>query len=148
MRWLFKYRRVLTLVALSLLTAWQTSQSPHRWNKFCGYMHLIRMDWERERRRLLRFWAYSLLAVCFTVALLLVASVLAIALSWNTPYFTGTCIAILGGYSLAVLICVYKAVTLAKLGSHAFATSRYEIKQAFAALRDGPEKSQSQSLKP
>jgi hypothetical protein len=38
--------------------------------------------------------------------------------------------------------------TLAKLGSHAFATSRYEIKQAFAALRDGPEKSQSQSLKP
>lgn len=138
MRWLFKYRRLLTLGALGLLTVWQTLQSPQRWDKAGVYLQLIRLDWQVEKRRLLRLWAYSLLAVCFLLAMLIISSAVALALAWHTPYFALTCTLLIGGYGLAALACVLRVVQLAEQGNAAFAASRHEIAQALISLKGTP----------
>ena len=128
MEWLFKHRRSLGRAGLGLLACWQALQ-PQPWDQARVYWQLVRLDWEAEKRRLLCLWGYSLLGACFTLACLILAGGIALAISWHSAYFVWVCLLVIGAYSLAALGCVTCVLRLAKQGSGAFATSRHELKQ-------------------
>lgn len=138
MGWLFKYKRALGITALSLFSLWRAAQrSPNPMDNARVYMQLIRADWQIEKRRLLFIWAFSLLGACFTLATLIIIGIVALALSWNTAYFSLMCGLFIGGYALGALLCIVLIMRLTKQGESAFAASRQEIALALTALREG-----------
>lgn len=138
MGWLFKYKRALGITALSLFNLWRAAQrSPNPMENASVYMQLIRADWQVEKNRLLNMFAFSLLGACFTLATLIIIGIVALALSWNTAYFSLMCALFIGGYIFGAVMCIVLVIRLAKQGETAFAASRQEIALALTALREG-----------
>lgn len=129
MRWLIKYRRVLSFLALGLFTAWRALQHTPAYCQHAHELaHRLQEDWAEEKRRLLKLLGFSLLASCLALAALMLIGFVALLVSWHTGYFALTCMLVIGGYSLAALRCVLQVLHLARQSQQAFAAS----KQAFA----------------
>lgn len=136
MRRLFKYRRLLSLLALGLFTTWRALQHPPAyWQQAQALVLRLQDDWAEEKRRLLRLLGFGLLASCFALAALLLTGFVALLLSWHTAYFGLTCLLLIGGYSLAALRCVLQVLFLARQSQQAFAASKEALAVSLANLR-------------
>ena len=136
MRWLLKYRRVLSLLVLGLFTAWQAQlHTASSWQHAHQLVNHLQEDWAAQKRRLFKLLGFGLLAACFALAALMLMGFMALLLSWHTDYFALTCLLVIGSYSLAALRCALHVLKLAKQSEVAFAASHQALTKSLASLR-------------
>jgi len=103
-----------------------------------GGLHaeLLRLEWMEERQRLRRMLLAVLAGTAFLLCSLLTLGALLVLLSWETPYRVLTLALLLLAYALAAGFAWYRFLTLAAMGSQAFAASREELAADLALLKN------------
>lgn len=99
------------------------------------HSQLARVEWAEEKIRLARLAIAALAALVSAICLLLLGSLIALALSWNTPYQTPAVAAVLVFY-VVLLLCAVRVLTKQiALGALSFAATREEISADLAMLK-------------
>jgi uncharacterized membrane protein YqjE len=96
---------------------------------------LASVEWAEEKARLVRIAIAAVLGIISAFCLILLGGIVAIALSWNTPYQTAGVASVLGFYAL---IAIASGVSLKRqitLGAMSFAATREEIAADLAMFK-------------
>jgi len=105
----------------------------------CGqaelYGQLVSVEWDEEKRRLIKILIATVTGVMFLLCTLLFLGVLVLALSWDSPYRLHALLALPIATGLGVAIAWYKLQALQLLGVHSFAASRQEMAADIALLK-------------
>lgn len=96
---------------------------------------LFRIELAEERNRLLKMVAATLVAFIGLLCTLILAGVVALAFTWDTPYRIPAAIAVVGVFVLLTGLAVWRLRVLSALGSQSFAATREEIAADLALLR-------------
>ncbi len=96
---------------------------------------LARVEWAEEKIRLTRIAIAAILAFISALCLLLLSSVVALALSWNTPYQLAVISAVLLVYVVLLVVSVRILKQQIALGALSFAATREEVAADLALLK-------------
>lgn len=96
---------------------------------------LARIDWEDDKRRLLKMLAITLLGFACLLCALLFAGGLLLAAIWGTAYRVPAVAGLVLLYSLGVVTAWQRFQALSALGAQAFAASREELATDAALLK-------------
>ena len=99
------------------------------------HSQLARVEWAEEKIRLTRIAVAALVGLVSAICLLLLGSLIALALSWNTPYQIPVTAAVLAFYLLVFLFAVRTLYRQIALGALSFAATREEIAADIALLK-------------
>jgi uncharacterized membrane protein YqjE len=99
------------------------------------HSQLARVEWAEEKIRLARIAIAALAALISAICLLLLGSLIALALSWNTPYQTPAISAVLVLYLLSLSFAIRTLARQIALGALSFAATREEIAADLAMLK-------------
>ena len=99
------------------------------------HSQLARVEWAEEKIRLTRIAVAALVGLVSAICLLLLGSLIALALSWNTPYQIPVTAAVLALYLLVFLFAVRTLSRQIALGALSFAATREEIAADIALLK-------------
>lgn len=96
---------------------------------------LAGIEWAEEKSRLARLAIAAILAFVSASCFILLSGIVAIALSWNTPYQIAVIAGVLLFYALIVLLAGISLTRQIALGAHSFAATREEIAADLAMLK-------------
>jgi uncharacterized membrane protein YqjE len=96
---------------------------------------LLRIELAEERNRLLKMVAATLVCFIGLLCTLILAGVVALAFTWDTPYRIPAAIAVVGVFVLVTGLAWWRLRVLSALGSQSFAATREEIAADLALLR-------------
>ena len=96
---------------------------------------LLRIELVEERNRLLKMAVATLVCFIGLLCTLILAGVVALAFTWDTPYRIPAAIAVVGVFALVTGLAVWRLRVLSALGSQSFAATREEIAADLALLR-------------
>ena len=99
------------------------------------HSQLARVEWAEEKIRLTRIAIAAILGVLSALCLLLLGSVIALGLSWNTPYQFAVISAVLLLYLLLLAVSARILTQQIALGAFTFAATREEIAADLAMLK-------------
>ena len=99
------------------------------------HSQLARVEWAEEKIRLTRIAIAALVGLLSAICLLILGSLIALALSWNTPYQIPVIAAVLTFYLLVLLFAVRTLTRQIALGAQSFAATREEIAADIALLK-------------
>ncbi len=99
------------------------------------HSQLARVEWAEEKIRLTRIAIAALVGLVSAICLLLLGSLVAMALSWNTPYQIPVTSTVLVIYLLIFLVAVRTLTRQVALGALSFAATREEIAADIALLK-------------
>lgn len=88
---------------------------------------LAQIEWAEEKNRLFKLSLFALLAFVSALFAMLFGTLLALALSWDTPYRIHTLLTIIVFYVLLTVMAWRHFKLLSALGSKRFAATREEI---------------------
>jgi uncharacterized membrane protein YqjE len=96
---------------------------------------LLRIELAEERNRLLKMVAATLVCFIGLLCTLILAGVVALAFTWDTPYRIPAAIAVVGVFVLVTGLAWWRLRVLSALGSQSFAATREEIAADLPLLR-------------
>jgi uncharacterized membrane protein YqjE len=96
---------------------------------------LLRIELAEERNRLLKMVAATLVCFIGLLCTLILAGVVALAFTWDTPYRIPAAIAVVGVFVLVTGLAWWRLRVLAARGRQSFAATREEIAADLALLR-------------
>ena len=99
------------------------------------HSQLARVEWAEEKIRLTRIAIAALVGMLSAICILILGSLIALALSWNTPYQIPVIAAVLTFYLLVLLFAVRSLTRQIALGAQSFAATREEIAADIALLK-------------
>jgi uncharacterized membrane protein YqjE len=88
---------------------------------------LAQIEWAEEKNRLFKLGLFAALSFVSFLFVMLFGSLLALALSWDTPYRLHTLLMIMVFYMLLTVVAWRRFKRLSALGSKRFAATREEI---------------------
>jgi uncharacterized membrane protein YqjE len=91
------------------------------------YGQLARVEWAAEKSRIARLAAAALIAFIGLLCALLMAGVLVLAISWDTPYRVPAAIGLVVFYAACAGLAWYRFKALSARSREAFAGTREEL---------------------
>ena len=88
---------------------------------------LAQIEWAEEKNRLFKLGLFAALSFVSFLFVMLFGTLLALALSWDTPYRIHTLLMIMVFYMLLTVVAWRRFKLLSALGSKRFAATREEI---------------------
>lgn len=123
-----------TINPLELIAALRSAGKP-LFVQLALHGQLLRIELAEERNRLLKMVAATLVVFVGLLCTLVLAGVVALAFTWDTPYRIPAAIAVVGVFVLVTGLAVWRLRVLSALGSQSFAATREEIAADLALLR-------------
>jgi uncharacterized membrane protein YqjE len=99
------------------------------------HAQLAKVEWAEEKVRITRMLIASFIGLLSVQCLLMSVGLVALMLSWRTPYQLPVMLAVLLGYLILCALAIYVLIRLAALGTKSFAATRQEIAADLAMLR-------------
>jgi len=99
------------------------------------HAQLAQVEWEEEKQRLCKMLIFTLVGFACFLCFLLFAGVLAIAVSWNTPYRLPVLISLVIGHAAVLIWVAFRLKALAALSHESFAATRAEIAADLALIK-------------
>lgn len=96
---------------------------------------LLRIELAEERNRLLKMVVATLVCFIGLLCSLILAGVVALAFTWDTPYRIPAAIAVIGVFVLVTGLAWWRLRALSALGRQSFAATREEIAADVALFR-------------
>lgn len=96
---------------------------------------LLRIELAEERNRLLKMVVATLACFVGLLCSLILAGVVALAFTWDTPYRVPAAIAVIGVYVIVTGLAWWRLRVLSALGRQSFAATREEIAADVALFR-------------
>ncbi|MBX3703034.1 MAG: phage holin family protein [Steroidobacteraceae bacterium] len=96
---------------------------------------LLRVELAEERNRLLKMAVATLVCFIGLLCTMILAGIVALAFTWDTPYRIPAAIAIVGAFVLVTGLAGWRLRVLSALGRQSFAATREEIAADLALLR-------------
>jgi uncharacterized membrane protein YqjE len=99
------------------------------------HAQLAKVEWAEEKVRITRIVVAGVIGFMSVHCLLLSVGMIALVLSWRTPYQLPVMLAVLLGYLILCALAIYVLSRLAASGTNSFAATRQEIAADLAMLR-------------
>lgn len=99
------------------------------------HARLASVEWAEEKARLARIAIAAVLAIVSAFCLIFLSGIVAIALSWNTPYQAVGVASVLAFYALIAIVSGISLKRQIALGTMSFAATREEIAADLAMFK-------------
>lgn len=99
------------------------------------YGQLARLEWAEEKSRLAKMLAAGAVVFACLLCFMLFAGLLAVALSWNTPYFIAVIVLMIALYAAGLGVAFYILQSQASLGRQSFSATREEFAADIALIK-------------